>query len=521
MELKSYMKKAIIIGAGIAGIGASIRLAVRGYAVEVLEANSFAGGKLSEFTLPTGTFISEIPSNSLPLSSPTAYRFDAGPSLFTMPEYVEELFRLAGKDVATHFEYITLDTICKYFYEDGTVLHAYRDREKFAEEVAQNTTEKAETVLTFLRESKRKYDLTAEVFLQNSLHKWRNYFSWATLRGIWGMPHLQVFTTMHSANKRTFKDARIVQLFDRYATYNGSNPYQTPATLNIIPHLEFGIGAFFPKGGMYQITACLVRLAESLGVKFHYETQATEIITEAGKVKGVKAKAPNPKGKIGAGGFLEADTVVSNMDIVGTYKRLLPALPAPKRLLEQPKSSSAIIFYWGIKKTFPALELHNIFFSADYEAEFKHIFESKDLATDNTVYVNISSKHSPTDAPEGCENWFVMINAPHNAGQDWDTLVGQARANILKKLSHLLKTDLACLIACEAVLDPRTIESRTSSSQGALYGNSSNNKWAAFLRHANFSSRVKGLYFCGGSVHPGGGIPLSLLSAKIACDCVR
>jgi len=283
--------------------------------------------------------------------------------------------------------------------------------------------------------------------------------------------------------------------------------------LNIIPHLEFGIGAFFPKGGMYQITQSLVNLAEDLGVVFHYNTKVQEIIVENKKAVGIKIDAEVP--------LRFADVIVSNMDIVGTYTKLLPALPAPKRLLEQPKSSSAIIFYWGIKNVFPELELHNIFFSKEYETEFKHIFETKDLYEDPTVYINISSKENATDAPEGCENWFVMVNAPHNIGQDWDMLVGQARQHILLKLSRLLKTDISALIDCEWVLDPRTIEARTSSSQGALYGNSSNNKWAAFLRHANFSSRIKGLYFCGGSVHPGGGIPLSLLSAKIACDCVK
>jgi len=497
------MKKAIIIGAGIAGIAASIRLAVRGYAVEVFEANSFAGGKLAEFTLPA----------TLPATATACYRFDAGPSLFTMPEYIEALFNLAGRNPKDYFQYKQLDTVCKYFYEDNTVLHAYKDTQKFAEEVALKTTEKATTILNFLRQSKAKYDLTKEVFLQNSLHKWRNYFTWATVKGILGMYRLQVFTTMHRANSHTFQDKRIVQFFNRYATYNGSNPYQTPATLNIIPHLEFGIGAFFPKGGMYQITQSLVNLAEDLGVVFHYNTKVQEIIVENKKAVGIKIDAEVP--------LRFADVIVSNMDIVGTYTKLLPALPAPKRLLEQPKSSSAIIFYWGIKNVFPELELHNIFFSKEYETEFKHIFETKDLYEDPTVYINISSKENATDAPEGCENWFVMVNAPHNIGQDWDMLVGQARQHILLKLSRLLKTDISALIDCEWVLDPRTIEARTSSSQGALYGNSSNNKWAAFLRHANFSSRIKGLYFCGGSVHPGGGIPLSLLSAKIACDCVK
>lgn len=505
------MKKAIIIGAGIAGIASAIRLSTKGYSVQVFEANSFAGGKLSSFYLPTGTFVRHIPDAE---ASKLAYRFDAGPSLFTMPTYVDDLFALAGENPRNHFNYTQLDTICQYFYEDSTVLHAYSDTRKFAAEVERLTTERADTVLAFLKRSKRKYDLTAEVFLENSLHKWRNYFNMATLRGIVGMPALEIFTTMNRSNEQTFRDKRVVQLFNRYATYNGSNPYETPATLNIIPHLEFGIGAFFPEGGMYSITSSLVQLAERQGAQFYYNAPVSDILYTRNKATGVRLTYQNSVQEH------YADTIVSNMDVVGTYRKLLPALPAPERLLSQPKSSSAIIFYWGIERAFPNLELHNIFFSDNYAEEFRHIFDAKSLYADPTVYVHISSKMCPTDAPTGCENWFVMINAPHDTGQDWDVMIDTARANILAKLTRLVGEEVSRHIVCEAILDPRSISSRTSSTQGALYGNSSNNRWAAFLRHANFSSRLKGLYFCGGSVHPGGGIPLSLLSAKIACDCV-
>lgn len=144
----------------------------------------------------------------------------------------------------------------------------------------------------------------------------------------------------------------------------------------------------------------------------------------------------------------------------------------------------------------------------------------KRIAHDPTVYVNITSKYLPSDAPKGAENWFAMINVPNNQGQDWDSLIARARQDILEKLSRRLDTDLFGLVVAEAVLEPRSIESKTSSTQGALYGNSSNNPLAAFLRHPNFSQKLKNLYFCGGSVHPGGGIPLCLLSAKITGDVV-
>ena len=183
-------------------------------------------------------------------------------------------------------------------------------------------------------------------------------------------------------------------------------------------------------------------------------------------------------------------------------------------------TGSAVIFYWGINRIFDQLDLHNIFFSQDYKSEFEAIFNQKKPSDDFTVYVNITSKDVPTDAPKGGENWFVMINTPADHGQDWDQIKNKLREKTIAKLNRILKVDLNALIQEEEVLTPPLIEQKTSSHLGALYGSSSNDKMAAFLRHPNFSSKIKNLYFCGGSVHPGGGIPLCLLSAKIAADLI-
>jgi phytoene dehydrogenase-like protein len=243
-------------------------------------------------------------------------------------------------------------------------------------------------------------------------------------------------------------------------------------------------------------------------VNFRFTTAVSEILIVKGKAIGIK---------VGDESFL-ADTVISNMDMVNTYRKLLPGQYSPHKLLNQPKSSSALIFYWGIKAEFKELGLHNIFFSANYEAEFKAIFKDKTLFDDPTVYINITSKLKPDDAASASENWFVMINVPHNDNQDWDALIAAARMAILSKLSKALGRNIVDLIEQEDFLDPRRIESRTSSFGGALYGNSSNTKYAAFLRHPNKAPSIKNLFFCGGSVHPGGGIPLSLLSAKQMVD---
>jgi phytoene dehydrogenase-like protein len=198
---------------------------------------------------------------------------------------------------------------------------------------------------------------------------------------------------------------------------------------------------------------------------------------------------------------------------------MLPALKAPKKTMAQEPSSSAMIFYWGIGKSFPNIDLHNIFFSEDYETEFAHIFDKKTVYSDPTVYIHCSSKIVKSDAPEGKEAWFVMVNVPSNSGQDWEQMRHEIRKNILAKLSRILQEDIETLIEEEDYLDPVRIEQRTSSFAGALYGASSNDRMAAFFRHPN-ASKIDGLYFVGGSVHPGGGIPLCLLSAKIACECI-
>ncbi|CCH52048.1 Dehydrosqualene desaturase [Fibrisoma limi BUZ 3] len=517
-------KSAVVIGAGIAGIASAIRLAVKGYSVDVYEANAYPGGKLSSFdqARPGGA----------------VYRFDAGPSLFTMPHLVEELFRLAGRNPTDHFHYVRLDETCRYFWDDGTRLTAWADHQRFASEVETVLGEPGEHLLAHLNDSALKYGVTEKLFLHRSLHKASTWLNRDALRGYLNLPKLGVFGTMNGANERRFRHPKLVQLFNRYATYNGSDPYQTPATLNIIPHLEYNIGAFFPKEGMIGITNSLVNLAEDLGVRFHYNTRVTEIVTEGKRVVGVRAEDM----ELGAEGIVlsaEPSAVntpgaephaprpapialcVTNMDVVNAFRKLLPNAKQPERILRQPKSSSGLIFYWGIKREFAELGLHNIFFSNDYRTEFDYLFRRNKLYHDPTIYLNITSKHKPDDAPPGCENWFILLNAPNNTGQDWDAIIDRARQDVIRKLSHNLGVDVGSLIETESILDPRSIESKTSSSQGALYGNSSNNRFAAFLRHANFSREFENLYFVGGSVHPGGGIPLCLLSAKIATGFVR
>ncbi len=491
MKPRKKARSVAIIGAGIAGIAAALRLQKQGFQVTVFEANEKLGGKMAE-VIGDG------------------FRFDRGPTVLTKPEYVEELFNLFGKSASDYWKYEPVDPIFKYFFEDGTVINSSRKRQQFAAEIAEKTSDSKESIFKFLDDVEKTHYLTDEVFLQRSLHQFKNYLDWPTARGILNFGKVDVFRSMNTANQKRFKDQKVVDIFNRYASYNGSNPYWAPATLNVIAHYEITLGTYFSEGGIYSIIEALKKLAIEQGITFKLNTPIQEIEYSEKTVTGVKTTA----------GTEPFDVVISNVDVYNTYKQLLPDFKAPKQFLEQPRSSSVIVFYWGIEREFPELGLHNMFLTEDAKAEYQHLFELNKPYHDPTIHMTISSKRNANDAPEGCENWAALISVPHDAGQNWDEWIAEARKNVLAKLGRILKTDIEKLIVYEDVLDPRKVSEETNAAFGAVFGNASNSMFSAFLRHPNFSPKIDNLFFCGGTAHPGPGIPLCLLSAKIASKLI-
>ncbi len=485
------MKQAVVIGAGIGGLAASVRLAKEGYQVTVFEANGFAGGKI----------------NSKQLGG---YRFDMGPSVFTGPQYVKELYDLCGEDFAD-FPFDRLEESFTYYYPDGHRFTLPHNRDELLNVLHEELGEDRGTVARYLKQAGKNYGRISPLFIEASLHRFRHLNGRRLLTALATLPAYRLGRTMDQVNRSTFRNPKTAQLFNRFASYNGSSPYLAPAMLNMISHLELNEGVFLPREGMVQIPNKVRGLAEKLGVQFRFHEKVEEIDVDDHTVRGVRT----------AQGIYPADVVFSNMDVAFTYERLLPKEERPERILSQEKSSSAIVFYLGVKRSFPELGVHNIFFSEDYETEYDHIFRKKELYSDPTIYLNITSKRVPADAPAGCENWFLMINSPVNVGQDWDTETRKMRTIMIEKVSRALGTDVEALIEEETVMNPVAIEEWYSGKIGSIYGNASNNRFAAFRRHANFSKKIRGLYFVGVTVHPGGGIPLAINSAKIAMRCLR
>jgi diapolycopene oxygenase len=447
------MAKAIVIGSGVGGLATAIRLRAKGFQVEVLEKNEYPGGKLSEI-------------------QQDGFHFDKGPSLFTQPANFENLFAAANRNFYDYVSVKKLDEANRYFFSDGTVVHAYINLQKFEEEVQHKLKEKPQAITSYLQEAQQLYECIGKIFLDYPLHRIKTWLQKKIIKALSLVKLSHLFQSVHQYNEKRFRNSKTIQIFNRFATYNGSNPYQAPAMLTMIPHLEQNEGTFYPQGGMITLTQSMYKLATELGVVFKFNTEVKRLHTNKGRV--VYAETQNHK--------IEGDIFVSNMDVFYTYNQLLNRKYKSQQIARLERSTSAVIFYWGVKVTSDALSLHNILFSEDYKKEFEQLFVQKQLPDDPTVT---------------------------------DEDLKKLKDIILKKIKTFLSIDLQTSIQTEYIWTPQGIDADTHSYLGSLYGSASNDKMAAFMRHANESSEYKNLFFCGGSVHPGGGIPLCLKSAVL------
>lgn len=485
-------KNCAVIGSGLGGLAASIRLAIKGYHVTVFEKNAAPGGKASQILIDN-------------------FRFDSGPSLLTMPFVLQDLFSAAGENIQDYLQLQKLEIICKYFYSDGTILNAYSNQEDFINEAVSKTKENKENLEKFFSYSKKIYDLTAEQFLFNPILDLKNLFNAKYFKSLLQLNKIDTMRSMHEAIVSFLIDDKMIQLFDRYATYNGSNPFSAPATLNLIQYVENGLGAYISRTGIYSITESLYKLAVKLGVQFYFGKNVSRILVSNGRVNGIEVDSEK----------LSYDFLISNSDVNFTYQNLLNDRSSffSKIYNKIEPSSSAVVFYWGVQGIHKQLEVHNILFPDNYRQEFDELFKVNRIPNDPTIYIYISSKFNPNDAPIGYENWFVMVNAPFN-NQKSELDISHLKYKIILKIKLLLNIDLTDKIITEEILTPADIEIKTNSLKGSIYGISSNSKFSAFMRQPNRSFKYRGLYFVGGSAHPGGGIPLVILSAMITSELI-
>jgi len=481
------VKEIIIIGAGLGGLSAACRLAKAGFSVSVLEKNETIGGKVN-------------------IVETEGYKFDTGASLLTMRHVLEDLFEFCGKRIEDYLEILPLEPICRYFWTDGVVFDASQNVEKTESEIAKLEPQDVENFRRYLADSKQKYEISERTFLAKSLNDLPQLL---TPKNLPDLLKISTLKTLDKHNANYFKSEKLRQLFNRFATYNGSSPYQTPATFALIPYVEFGLGAWYVRGGMYEIPKSLERLAIELGVKIYTESEVEKIVVENGKAVGVKV----------GGEVFAADVIVSNADAIETYRELLPV--ENRKIEAREPSCSGFVLLLGTHKKFDQLAHHNIFFSDDYKAEFDAIFREKIPAPNPTIYICATSRTDETQSPEGHENLFVLINAPYtNTKTDWEKEKQNYRNLIVKKLESFGLDGLNDSIDFEEIITPTDFETKYRANKGSIYGISSNGIFSAFLRVPNKAKDVENLYFAGGATHPGGGIPLVLLSGKMTAEMI-
>ena len=481
-------KKAVVIGAGLGGLATAVRLGAQGWEIVVCERSGSPGGKMNRVEAQ-------------------GFRFDTGPSLITMPWVFEELFQAAGKRLDEHIEFMPVEPLAEYFFADGTHLTHTSVLHEWLNTVRGLEGGSAVGFLEFMRLGARLFEVSKATFFKQAPFERPDA---SALKILPQIPLRHGFGHYHRVVSHYFRSPHLIQLFDRYTTYVGSSPWQTPSTLSVIPFVEYAFGGRHIRGGLYRLIEVLVELIRQYEGEIRLNAPVHHIRCVNGRVEGVELES---------GAFLPAEVVIMNGD-ASTLPRLLGQSPAP--LPECDRSLSGLIFLFATGTTRPGEPHHRVYFSADYAREFDELFRQRRFPDDPTVYINMPSRTDRSLTPGEGEVVFVMANAPANDGDDWsEDQLATARRRVFQRLEksgfHLPESD----IVFSSAWTPRRMADTYDMPGGAIYGTHSHGWRKAFMRPPNRVRGVHGLYAVGGSTHPGGGTPTVLMSADIVCRMIR
>lgn len=482
---------AIVIGAGIGGIATAARLAKNGYDVTVLEKESTPGGRCNQIIRD-------------------GHRFDIGPTLFLMPEVWEETFAALGENMSDHLDLRRIDPTYKVHFDDGLQLELTSDIGKMQTQLEAVEKTAFTGFLHYIAEGSLHYKISLEKFVGRNFYNIFEYFSLKNLPLIF---QLKALDKHYRNTGRFFKDERLKAAFTFQNMYLGLSPYDAPATYSLLQYTELAEGVWYPMGGMYAGIQALVKIAEKLGVTFVYETPVKRIHVGKRKVESVETAD---------GRRWTADIFVGNADLPYIYKELLPDAKEAKQLDEKLYTCSTIMFYWGVKKQYPQIAHHNVFLGGDYKASFDQIFKDHTLPETPSFYVHAPARTDPSAAPQGQDTLYVLVPVGHldaRSEQDWDALVNRARDAVFARLEKEMGIrDLKENIKFEIVYQPKVWKERFNLEKGAAFGLSHNFWQVGYLRPQNRHKQYKNLYFAGASTHPGTGLPIVLLSARLAAE---
>ncbi|MDZ4150051.1 phytoene desaturase family protein [Methylicorpusculum sp.] len=471
-------------------MSAAISLATEGFSVDLLEKNDKVGGKLN-------------------ILEKDGFTFDLGPSILTMPHIFQALFDRVGKNMADYINIQTVEPHWRNFFEDGSTLDLSSDPVIMKQELDKLGPNTAKEFEEFLAYSKKLCEITEQGYFAHGLDSfWELLKHYGPVRSLL---EFDVFRSMDQGVRRFIKDPKLVDVLNYFIKYVGSSPYDAPALMNLLPYIQFGYGLWYVKGGMYGIAEGLQKLAEELGVNIRVNSEVAEIQQHGGRATGVRLLD---------GTVISADIVVSNMEVIPAYKKLLNNEKEAKRLQRFEPSCSGLVLHLGVDTIYPQLAHHNFFYSEHPREHFNAVFHDNKLSDDPTIYLVAPVKSDPTQAPPGCEIIKILPHIPHLNPEQPLTAEDYAamRERVLIKLERMGLTDLRKHIVCEEYWTPIDIEQRYYSNQGSIYGVVADRFKNLGFKIPQRSKDISNLYFVGGSVNPGGGMPMVTLSGQLVRD---
>jgi len=478
-------KKVIVIGAGLGGLSAAISLRQSGYEVDVFEKNAHLGGKLN-------------------VLRERGYTFDLGPSILTLPHIFERLFERSGRKMRDYFSIRELRPHWRNFFEDGIQLDLYPEADKMAAE-ARKVGEPPENIERFLKYSADLYDLTNEGYFEQGLDNWRDF---ARHYGLWKFLQFDLFRSMHQGVAARVKTRYFRNIFDFFIKYVGSSAYRAPAFMNSMPTIQFRYDLWYVDGGLSNIAVGLRRLMDELGVQLHLDSEVSEVRRKDSSVTGLVSK----------GTFHAADIIVSNVEVIPAYEQLLGGdrsfIASLEKTLEP--ACSGLVLDLGLDCQYPQLAHHNFFFSGDQREHFHTVFQKRKLPHDPTIYLVAASKTDPTVAPPGCDCLKILPHIPYIDDSRPITREEYLRFKdrIVDKLERMGLKDLRRHVVFEHVWTPLDIRAQYNSNRGSIYGVVSDRWKNLAFKAPKQSALYPNLFFVGGSVNPGGGMPMVVLCGQ-------
>jgi phytoene desaturase len=488
-ELVMNKRTALIVGAGLGGIATAGRLARHGYDVTVFEKNAIPGGRCGQILCD-------------------GHRFDTGPTLFLMPEVFEETFSALGENMKEWLDLRRVDPTYRIRFGDGTEIDLTANINHMQAQLEKIEPGSFGGFLKYLNEGHLHYKISLDKFVGRNFKNIFEYFSPANLPLLF---QLKALVKHYDNIGHYFKSPHLKAAFTFQNMYLGLSPYDAPATYSLLQYTELADGVWFPIGGMYEVITSLVKIAESLGVKFRYNTPVESIEINGARATGVRLLD---------GESYQADIIIANADLPYVYKKLLPQDTIINGLDKKKYTCSSITYYWGVDKAYPQLGMHNVFLAGDYRASFDRIFNDFTLPDEPSFYVHAPTRIDPAAAPEGKETLMVLVPVGHlNDGQaDVPEMVNRAREYVFKRLQEIGITDLKENISFETVYSQQEWQNLYNLDKGAAFGLSHNFWQVGYLRPQNRHARYKNLYFVGASTHPGTGLPIVLLSARLVTE---